>query len=92
MKLKIKVFVIVYLISTISVLFSKSPLTVEDNEDNNLYIQYEIQYGDSLWSIADQFNSKNKEKFIYNIKKINNLENSLLIVNNILLIPSNIWY
>tara|TARA_S200000501_G_scaffold8211_1_gene7316 strand:+ start:5164 stop:5436 length:273 start_codon:yes stop_codon:yes gene_type:complete len=90
MKLKIKVFVIVYLISTISVLFSKSPLTVEDNEDNNLYIQYEIQYGDSLWSIADQFNSKNKEKFIYNIKKINNLENSLLIVNNILLIPSNI--
>ena len=90
MNLKIKVFVIVYLISTISVLFSKSPLTVEDNEDNNLYIQYEIQYGDSLWSIADQFNSKNKEKFIYNIKKINNLENSLLIVNNILLIPSNI--
>ena len=90
MKLKIKVFVIVYLISTISVLFSKSPLSVEDNEDNNLYIQYEIQYGDSLWSIADQFNSKNKEKFIYNIKKINNLENSLLIVNNILLIPSNI--
>ena len=90
MKLKIKVFVIVYLISTISVLFSKSPLTVEDNEDNNLYIKYEIQYGDSLWSIADQFNSKNKEKFIYNIKKINNLENSLLIVNNILLIPSNI--
>ncbi len=90
MKLKIKVFVIVYLISTISVLFSKSPLSVENNEDNNLYIQYEIQYGDSLWSIADQFNSKNKEKFIYNIKKINNLENSLLIVNNILLIPSNI--
>lgn len=90
MKLKIKVFVIVYLISTISVLFSKSPLTVEDNEDNNLYIQYEIQYGDSLWSIADQFNSKNKEKFIYNIKKINNMENSILIVNNILLIPSNI--
>ena len=90
MKLKIKVFVIVYLISTISVLFSKSPLTVEDNKDNNLYIQYEIQYGDSLWSIADQFNSKNKEKFIYNIKKINNLENSLLIVDNILLIPSNI--
>ena len=90
MKLKIKVFVIVYLISTISVLFSKSPITVEDNEDKNLYIQYEIQYGDSLWSIADQFNSKNKEKFIYNIKKINNLENSLLIVNNILLIPSNI--
>ena len=92
MKLKIKVFVIVYLISSISVLFSKLPLTVEDNEDKNLYIQYEIQYGDSLWSIADQFNSKNKEKFIYNIKKINNLENSLLIVNNILLIPSNIWY
>ena len=90
MKLKIKVFVIVYLISTISVLFSKSPLTVEDNKDNNLYIQYEIQYGDSLWSIADQFNSKNKEEFIYNIKKINNLENSLLIVDNILLIPSNI--
>ena len=55
--------------------------------NNNEFTYYEIQKGDSLWSIADQFNSKNKEFFIYKIKKINNLSNSSLVVNDILLIP-----
>ena len=60
------------------------------NINNNEFTRYEIQKGDSLWSIADQFNSKNKEIFIYKIKKINNLDNSSLVVNDILLIPLNI--
>ena len=55
--------------------------------NNNEFTYYEIQKGDSLWSIADKFNSINKEFFIYKIKKINNLSNSSLVVNDILLIP-----
>ena len=79
-----------YLISSLTGIFSKIPLSSIENVNNNEFIHYEIQKGDSLWSIADQFNSKNKEIFIYKIKKINNLDNSSLIVNDILLIPLNI--
>ena len=81
-----------YLISSLSVIFSKIPLSSIENTNNNEFTHYEIQKGDYLWSIADQFNSKNKEIFIYKIKKINNLDNSSLVVNDILLIPLNIWY
>ena len=76
-----------YLISSLSVIFTKIPLSSIENINNNEFTRYEIQKGDSLWSIADQFNSKNKEFFIYKIKKINNLSNSSLVVNDILVIP-----
>ena len=79
-----------YMISSLSVIFSKIPLSSIENTNNNKFTHYEIQKGDSLWSIADQFNSKNKEIFIYKIKKINNLDNSSLVVHDILLIPLNI--
>ena len=90
MKIRLKVLLFIYLISSLSVIFSKLPLNSIENMNNNEFIYYEIQKGDSLWSIADQFNSKNKEIFIYKIKKINNLSNSSLVVNDILLIPYNI--
>ena len=90
MKIRFKFVLFMYLISSLSVIFSKIPLSSIENTDNNEFTHYEIQKGDSLWSIADQFNSKNKEIFIYKIKKINNLDNSSLVVNDILLIPLNI--
>ena len=90
MKLRFKFVLFMYLISSLTVIFSKIPLSSIENVNNNEFIHYEIQKGDSLWSIADQFNSKNKEIFIYKIKKINNLDNSSLVVNDILLIPLNI--
>ncbi len=90
MKIRFKFVLFMYLISSLSVIFSKIPLSSIENTNNNEFTHYEIQKGDSLWSIADQFNSKNKEIFIYKIKKINNLDNSSLVVNDILLIPLNI--
>ena len=87
MKIRLKVLLFIYLISSLSVMFSKLPLNPINNTNNSSLTYYEIQKGDSLWSIADQFNSKNKEFFIYKIKKINNLSNSSLVVNDILLIP-----
>ena len=90
MKIRFKFVLFMYLISSLSVIFSKIPLSSIENTNNNDFTHYEIQKGDSLWSIADQFNSKNKEIFIYKIKKINNLDNSSLVVNDILLIPLNI--
>ena len=90
MKIRFKFVLFMYLISSLSIIFSKIPLSSIENTNNNEFTHYEIQKGDSLWSIADQFNSKNKEIFIYKIKKINNLDNSSLVVNDILLIPLNI--
>lgn len=90
MKIRFKFVLFMYLISSLSVIFSKIPLSSIENTNNYKFTHYEIQKGDSLWSIADQFNSKNKEIFIYKIKKINNLDNSSLVVNDILLIPLNI--
>ena len=90
MKIRFKFVLFMYLISSLSVIFTKIPLSSIENINNNEFTRYEIQKGDSLWSIADQFNSKNKEIFIYKIKKINNLDNSSLVVNDILLIPLNI--
>ena len=90
MKIRFKFVLFMYLISSLSVIFTKIPLSSIENTNNNEFTHYEIQKGDSLWSIADQFNSKNKEIFIYKIKKINNLDNSSLVVNDILLIPLNI--
>ena len=90
MKIRFKFVLFMYLISSLSIIFSKIPLSSIENTNNNEFTHYEIQKGDSLWSIADQFNSKNKEIFIYKIKKINNLDNSSLVINDILLIPLNI--
>ena len=90
MKIIFKFVLFMYLISSLSVIFTKIPLSSIEYINNNEFTRYEIQKGDSLWSIADQFNSKNKEIFIYKIKKINNLDNSSLVVNDILLIPLNI--
>ena len=90
MKIRFKFVLFMYLISSLSVIFTKIPLSSIEYINNNEFTRYEIQKGDSLWSIADQFNSKNKEIFIYKIKKINNLDNSSLVVNDILLIPLNI--
>ena len=90
MKLKVKIFLILYLISSLSAIFAKSPLFSEEETKNIQFIKYEIKEGDSLWSIANYFESKDIEMFIYNIKKINDLDNLVLTVDEILLIPSNI--
>jgi len=90
MKVKLKIFVLIHLISAFSVFLSKAPLKHQHIDVNNSYIEYEIKHGDTLWSIADQFHVKNKEVFIYKIKNLNNLDNFYLIVDEILLIPSNI--
>ncbi len=90
MKIKLKILLFLYCISSLSIIFAKAPFISHENINYDVYLHYEIQQGDSLWSIADQFNPKNKEIFIFEIKKLNNLDNSLLIVKDILLIPSNI--
>lgn len=47
-----------------------------------------VQSGDTLWSIAERYgNNSNIRKYIYNVKKINNMDSSILYENTAILIP-----
>jgi len=69
---------------------SKSPLKNSYSIENTTTIEYKIEYGDTLWSIASKFNHKNHEKFIYIVKNLNNLEDATIFVDQILVLPKNI--
>ncbi len=92
MKLKIKLIIYLYFFSSFIIFFVKKPINDQYQYENIPTIEYKIQKGDTLWGISDKFNTKNYQEFIYLIKKMNNLENSLLIEDQILILPINIWY
>ena len=54
---------------------------------NNGLITYQVQKGDSLWNIALMYESKDIENFLFEAKKLNNLENSEIFEDQILIIP-----
>ena len=54
---------------------------------NNGLIIYQVQKGDSLWDIALMYESKDIENFLFEAKKLNNLENSEIFEDQILIIP-----
>ena len=55
--------------------------------ENNGIITYQVEKGDSLWSIALKYDSEDIESFLVKTKKINNLKNSLIFEDQILIIP-----
>ena len=92
MKLKIKLLVFLYFLSTFLIAGAKTPLKNIEIDENIQTIEYKIKNGDTLWTIASEFNYTNYEKFIYIVKNLNNLDESLLLVDQVLILPSNIWY
>ena len=72
------------------IFFVKKPINEQYNYQNTQTVEYKIQKGDTLWGISHKFTNKNHQEFIYLIKKMNNLDNSLLIEDQILILPLNI--
>ena len=54
---------------------------------NNGLITYKVQKGDSLWDIALMYDSNDIENFLFEAKKLNNLQNSAIYEDQILIIP-----
>ena len=54
---------------------------------NNGLITYQVQKGDSLWDIALKYDSNDIENFLFEGKKLNNLQNSAIFEDQILIIP-----
>ena len=90
MKLKVKFIVYLYFFSSLMIFIVKKPINEQYQYENTQTIEYKIEKGDTLWGISHKFTNKNHQEYIYLIKKMNNLENSLLIEDQILILPVNI--
>ena len=90
MKNFMKLFVVMYFLSSFVVNLVKQPLNSNNSEQEITTIQYKIRSGDTLWDIADNYNPSNKENFINELMIINNLDSYLLEIDKILVIPLNI--
>ena len=90
MKLKIKLIIYLYFFSSLMIFFVKKPINEGNYYQNTSIVEYRIQEGDTLWDISHKFTTKNHEEFIYFVKKLNKLDNSMLFIDQILLLPINI--
>ena len=53
----------------------------------NGLVTYQVKKGDSLWNIALKYDSNDIEHFLFEAKKLNNLQNSAIFEDQILIIP-----
>ena len=81
---------VLYLL-TFVVVFSyiSTPYLVNNNQQVAISNQtsYKVVKGDNLWNIGYKLNVDNISKFIFEVKKVNNLAESKLSVDQIIKIP-----
>ena len=76
-------FLTIFSLITTPIIKNKSLFT----SANNGLTTYQVQKGDSLWDIALKYDSNDIENFLFEAKKLNNLENSAIFEDQILIIP-----
>ena len=67
-----------------------TPIIKPKSSTNNDFYEnskYRVTKGDSLWGIGMKFGKTNIEEFLFQTKKVNNLENSEIFEDQILIIP-----
>lgn len=79
-------FALVALILLFSMLFITKLSIVNSDSD---YIEVTVEQGDTLWHLAEKYNSEKKDitSFISQVKKINELNESNIKVGDVILIP-----
>ena len=85
------IIVLLFLILGVSIIFAKSTLSYKQLEYKSIY----VDYGDTLWKIAEEqkesneyYKKKDIRDIIYDIKKLNNLTSSDIYVAQELKIPT----
>ena len=71
------------------IFYSNRAVAENSHEVYTYYTSYEIQPGDTLWTIADQFmtaDCSDKAAFIKNIKELNHIGNDNITAGNFLVI------
>ena len=80
----------IYLLAFV-ILFSiiTTPLILTDvsSRAHSSELTYKVQHGDNLWVIGNKLNVQNVSEFVFEVKKANNLEESILFVDQIIKIP-----
>ena len=85
MKEKLILFTFLTIFSLITTpIIKNNSLTIPANTG---LITYQVQKGDSLWDIALKYDSNDIENFLFEAKKLNNLQNSAIFEDQILIIP-----
>ena len=85
MKEKLIVFIFLTIFSLITTPIIKNNSLLKPI--NNGFNTYQVQKGDSLWGIALKYDSDDIENFLIDTKRLNNLKNSIIFEDQILLIP-----
>ena len=68
--------------------FLTSPFLVNDEKSlNQTSVSYKVVKGDNLWLIGQKLNIENISKFIFEVKKVNNLSESSLSIDQVIIIP-----
>lgn len=75
-------FVLLFSIFTTPFLVN-SYVHIEEKSD----ITYTVVKGDTLWSIGDNYGVENIGEFIFKVKEINNLADSKILIDQIIIIP-----
>ena len=85
MKEKLILFTFLTIFSLITTpIIKNNSLTIRTN---NGLMTYQVQKGDSLWDIGLKYDSNDIENFLFEAKKLNNLDNSTIFEDQILIIP-----
>ena len=85
MKEKLILFTFLTIFSLITTpIIQNNSLTIPTN---NGLMTYQVQKGDSLWDIGLKYDSNDIENFLFEAKKLNNLDNSTIFEDQILIIP-----
>jgi hypothetical protein len=86
LKNKRKFFTALFILSLIAfvLIYTNSVVGYKQTQ----YQSIVVNSGDTLWSIAEKYGSNcNIREYIHNLKKINNLESSIIFENTPILIP-----
>lgn len=79
-----------FLIFTFAITFSLIYTASAFGYKQSQYKCVAVNSGDTLWSIAEDYgNNSNIRELIYNIKKVNNIDSSMLYARTAILIPIN---